>query len=80
MNAALAFSRFVVLGVQLDSRERQRLANVRAQRRVVLADPAGEDNRIRPAQLDQVGAEIIAYGRGEDLQRQLCPLVTRLGG
>ena len=45
----------------------------------VLADPAGEDDRVGPAELDEVGAEVVA-GRGdEDVERQRGLGVAGLG-
>ena len=45
----------------------------------VLADAAGEDDRLGAAELDEVGPQIVPHIGGEDLQREFRPGVAGRG-
>ncbi len=48
--------------------------------RRVFADPAGEDDRVGPVELEQIGTEVMADRGDEDVDGQLGPGVARRRG
>ena len=50
----------VLLDVERDAEPVQITADIEAHPDGVLADPAGEDDRVGPVQLDEVGPEVMA--------------------